>query len=141
MDQDFFGDPNNSTSDCSQPSGYVLDNTDCDDTDPTSYPGAQELCDNLDNDCNGLVDDTFACTRPSGLQANTFLGNTIFWNQATNWSQGTVPTLCDEVLIPAGLTCILLATDTGECYTLEVQQNGDFEVEQGGELVVVALGM
>jgi len=141
MDQDFFGDPSNSTSDCSQPSGYVLDNTDCDDTDPTIYPGAQELCDNLDNDCNGLVDDTFACTCPSGLQANTFLGTTIFWTDATNWSLGTIPTLCDEVLIPAGLTCILLATDTGECYTLEVQQSGDFEVEQGGVLEVVAPGI
>ena len=52
-----------------------------------------------------------------------------------------MPTLCDEVLIPAGLSCILLASETGECYTLEVQQSGDFEVEQGGVLEVEAPGM
>ncbi len=36
--------------------GYPADE-DCDDDDPTAFPGAPELCDGVDNDCDGDVDD------------------------------------------------------------------------------------
>ncbi len=51
LDQDGFGDPNNSITACEQPIGYVLDSTDCNDGDATVYLNAPELCDGQSNAC------------------------------------------------------------------------------------------
>ena len=56
-DGDSFGDAASATAECSQPSGYVTDATDCDDAQVASFPGNPELCDGRDNDCDGTVDD------------------------------------------------------------------------------------
>ncbi|MEC7985385.1 MAG: MopE-related protein [Myxococcota bacterium] len=51
-DSDDYGDINTTTLACEQPLGYVIDSSDCDDTDGTTYPGADEICDGIDNDCD-----------------------------------------------------------------------------------------
>jgi hypothetical protein len=57
-DDDGYGNPVVVISECTMPFGYVDDNTDCDDTALTTYPGAPEIgYDETDNDCNDLVDD------------------------------------------------------------------------------------
>jgi hypothetical protein len=57
-DNDTFGDPYNSYEACVVPEGYVANNTDCDDTENTAYPGAAEICgDNKDNNCDGTIDE------------------------------------------------------------------------------------
>ncbi len=55
-DGDGYGDAASATTACAAPSGYGSDATDCDDSDPYSHPGAAELCDGVDNDCDGSVD-------------------------------------------------------------------------------------
>ncbi len=53
-DSDGFGDPDVSDVECDQPSNYVTDDTDCDDNDAGSYPGAAETpYDGIDQDCDG----------------------------------------------------------------------------------------
>ncbi len=42
---------------CEAPAGYADNNDDCDDYDENVHPGATEVCDDKDNDCNGVVDD------------------------------------------------------------------------------------
>jgi len=51
LDSDGFGNPAVSMAACNQPPNYVQNDTDCDDTDDTVYPGAIELVDGQLNDC------------------------------------------------------------------------------------------
>jgi hypothetical protein len=62
-DGDTYGDPLDTLSACEQPPEYVADNTDCDDSNADTYPGASEVNDGQDNQCpgdqgHGIIDET-----------------------------------------------------------------------------------
>ena len=53
-DQDGFGDPNQPYFGCAQPQFYTTNDLDCDDGSVLSFPNASEICDTLDNNCDGM---------------------------------------------------------------------------------------
>ena len=59
-DYDGFGDVNQSSQSCSQVLGIVANSDDCDDSDKTINPDADEVCDGVDNDCDGATDENDA---------------------------------------------------------------------------------
>ncbi|RKG77780.1 RCC1 domain-containing protein [Corallococcus terminator] len=90
-DGDGFGDGSQAVQSCRQPSGYVANTVDCNDASAAIKPGASEVCDGLDNDCDTQVDEgtlgtwyrdadgdgygnlnqsTQACSQPTGYVAN-----------------------------------------------------------------------
>jgi hypothetical protein len=92
-DGDGHGDFTRLVYSCTPLSGYSASSDDCDDAEYWSHPGLAELCDEIDNDCDGDVDEdpvdaltwyldsdsdgfgdaaepTLACAEPSGYTAD-----------------------------------------------------------------------
>ncbi len=64
VDGDSYGDPLTSIDTCAVGiTGYVNNNLDCNDALASIFPGAEEICNYLDDDCDGIVDDNLAYTR------------------------------------------------------------------------------
>ncbi|MCZ7679750.1 MAG: putative metal-binding motif-containing protein [Sandaracinaceae bacterium] len=61
-DMDAYGVASMSTQACSAPSGYTAMAGDCDDASPAVRPGVTDICDEIDNDCDGMVDPGCMCT-------------------------------------------------------------------------------
>ena len=57
---DGFGDESAGTDTCTPEEGWVQIGRDCDDTEPAAFPGAVEICDYVDNDCDGSIDEAGA---------------------------------------------------------------------------------
>lgn len=57
LDGDGFGNPLVTQIACAQPTGYVLNNTDCNDSNAAVYPGVTEACNGIDDDCDTVIDE------------------------------------------------------------------------------------
>ena len=64
-DADGFGDALSAQNACTQPPGFVVDATDCDDASATNNPAAPETCDAADNNCDGTTDEDSAADAPT----------------------------------------------------------------------------
>ncbi len=64
LDDDGYGDAEGAwVSDCRPLDGYAAVGGDCDDADPAVHPRATDLCDGVDTDCDGRIDEDASFTR------------------------------------------------------------------------------
>ncbi len=65
VDGDTYGDASSSVSTCDgAPVGYILNNTDCNDANAAVNPAATEICNLIDDNCNGLSDENVLVAGP-----------------------------------------------------------------------------
>ncbi len=95
-DGDTYGDAAIFADACEAPAGHVPDDTDCDDTDATVFPGATERCGGVDEDCDGAVDEGSAAP-------------TTWYADADGDGFGDAGASVESCLAPAGY--VDLATD------------------------------
>ncbi|MFM1772507.1 MAG: putative adhesin [Bacteroidota bacterium] len=71
---------------CSMPAtGYSLNNNDCDDAVSTTYPGAVELCNNVDDNCNGFIDEGCPSTIPGEEPFNAHSAPTTMYSYCNSF--------------------------------------------------------
>ncbi|MBK7755095.1 MAG: putative metal-binding motif-containing protein [Deltaproteobacteria bacterium] len=73
--------------------GMTENGGDCDDADATVYYGAAEACDAKDNDCDGLVNETFTDTYDSGSSSNNSISAAYSLGEFSSgalWKSGKV---------------------------------------------------
>ena len=57
-----YGSPNITQDACSAPGAYVSKKLDCDDVDTGINPGATEICNGIDDNCNDRIDEDLLST-------------------------------------------------------------------------------
>jgi hypothetical protein len=133
-DSDGYGDPRVTTRACEQPSGFLADGSDCDDSDDQINPGMPEICDGEDNDCDGDTDDDDASLMGAPIWFVDADGDG-YGSNASTLGACTQPTGyvdnaddCDDG--DAGLTtdCPADTGDTGEAFSRDGTYNGTFEI-------------
>ena len=113
-DDDGFGDPDISLIDCPAPFGYVISGGDCDDTNADINPGATEICNTIDDNCDTNIDEGVLATYYADADADGF-GNAVSVILACTLPDGfTIDnTDCDDTneLIYPGATEVLNGVD------------------------------
>ena len=110
LDGDGYGDEDNTTTACHDaPSGYTADLTDCDDDNALTYPGADEVCDAADNDCDGDVGEALVPTDYATIQDGVDSGETFVCIEAGTYTENVfISGTTDLVLAGVGSASVII---------------------------------
>lgn len=97
-DGDGYGDASVTTTGCNPPTGYVSRSGDCDDTKNAINPGAAEICNGIDDNCDGQTDPGLTSTYYRDADGDGY-GSASSSVQACSQPSGysSVNTDCDDV--------------------------------------------
>ena len=115
-DGDGYGNPYITVRQCFADEDYVDNDADCDDADPSIYPGAEEICDPdglaLDNDCDGDIDD----------DDTSRVGGTDWYYDGDGDGYGTPDITTAACLVPDGHVA-----DSSDCDDAQITVNPEAE--------------
>ena len=120
FDTDGYGNPTVAMDSCTQPSGYVSNSDDCNDTEELAWTGATEVCDGVDNNCSGDESDaTDILTWYADTDADTYgdsANSVLDCNQPSGFVADSSD--CDDnegSLTPADMDLDGFSTCDGDC--------------------------
>jgi hypothetical protein len=103
-DGDGYGDLSASQASCTQPSGYVSNSGDCNDANPVISPAASELCNGIDDDCDGSIDDNVTIPSLGAISGTSQLCMTAVAGTATYTVAPSVDVSVYSWTVPVGMT-------------------------------------
>ena len=163
-DGDGYGDTSISTEDCNPPAGYVATSGDCNDDDAQINPGAVELCDGVDSNCDGSSEDLITyyrdtdgdgygdgsvmaqgCSIPDGYVATSGDCNDLvaeinpareeLCDEVDNNCDGIIDEGC-EILGPCDGSYIFVHSFTRDVFRASKRVNSDATLENGRNVLI-----
>ena len=118
-DGDGYGDPDQQMAGCLGAEGLVENNEDCDDTTSSVNPLAAEVCNDVDDNCDGLID----------ALDSALIGGVEFWfdNDGDGYSGGTTSTTACTA--PDGFVYVSIDAPNLDCNDADATVNPE-EVER-----------
>jgi hypothetical protein len=86
--------------------------------------------------CGTVTSNIVTLSFPVVYPTSTWLGITDNWTTAFNWSGGTVPTGCTDVIINSGAPFMPVLSANGICHTLTINNGASVQVNSNLQLFI-----